>query len=74
MTDYENGAPPMRPHKTTLRAAYRKAPPRVDKYQVNHARTSGGPKFTSLSEALHYIRYCMREGSSNDTMIISKIV
>ena len=35
------------------------------KYQVNHAHTSGGPKFSSLTEACAYIAHCMRNGNSS---------
>jgi hypothetical protein len=41
------------------------------KYQVNHPHTSGGPKFSSLSAALNYIRHAMQNG--NDFMTISKL-
>lgn len=37
-------------------------------YQVNHARTSGGPKFTSISEAVKYIAHCMKEGEPQMTI------
>lgn len=45
--------------------------PRVNKYQVNHAGTSGGPKFTSLTEALAYIAHCMKNG--NNFMTIARL-
>lgn len=45
--------------------------PRPQFYQVNHARTSGGPKFSSITEALRFIAYAMRNG--NDYMSISRI-
>ncbi|WP_181376073.1 hypothetical protein [Ochrobactrum soli] len=46
--------------------------PRPMKYQVNHAMRSGGPKFSSLTEALAYIRHCMNQ-DHNSAMTISKI-
>ena len=46
--------------------------PRPMKFQVNHAMHSGGPKFSSLTEALAYIRHCMSQ-ENNSTMTISKI-
>lgn len=70
MDNYARRNPPMDFINDTTKR--KKRGPRVDKYQVNHARTSGGPKFTSITEALHYIRHCMAD-CDNDTMIISKI-
>ena len=43
------------------------------KFQVNHPMHSGGPKFTSLSEALRYLAHCMKEGNGNDYMTIARI-
>ena len=42
------------------------------KYEVNHPMHSGGPKFTSLSAALDYIRHCMSAGN-NAYMTISAL-
>ena len=44
---------------------------RTEKYQVNHPYTSGGPKFSSLSEALAYIRHALQNG--NEYMTISRL-
>jgi hypothetical protein len=41
------------------------------RYQVNHPDTSGGPKFSSLTEALAYISHCIRNG--NRYMTISNL-
>ena len=46
--------------------------PRPMKYEVNHAHTSQGPKFSSLTEALDYIRHCMKSGN-NSHMTITKL-
>lgn len=43
----------------------------VMKYQVKHPNTSGGPKFSNLTEALAYIRHCIQNG--NNYMTISKL-
>jgi hypothetical protein len=45
--------------------------PRPSKYQVQHRGTSGGPKFSSLWEALRYIAHCLKHG--NDSMTINKL-
>jgi hypothetical protein len=45
---------------------------KVMKYEVNHERTSGGPQFSSLSEALAYISHVMRHGMDR-VLTISKI-
>jgi hypothetical protein len=44
---------------------------KVMKYQVQHPNTSGGPKFSNLTEALDYIRHCIQNG--NDYMTIAKL-
>lgn len=45
--------------------ATKKAP----KYRVNHPRHSGGPTFTSLTEALRYIAHCIQNGNEYMTII-----
>ncbi len=45
--------------------------PRPHKFQVNHPMTSGGPTFSSLSEALRYIAHAIQNG--NDSMSIRNV-
>jgi hypothetical protein len=42
--------------------------PRADRYEVNHPMTSGGPKFSSLSEALRYIAHAIQNGNASMTI------
>jgi hypothetical protein len=42
---------------------------RVAKYQVNHAMHSSGPTFTSLTEALAYMRHAIQNGNGSLTLI-----
>ena len=41
------------------------------KYQVNHEHHSGGPKFTSLWEALRYVAHVLKNYDA-DSVTISK--
>lgn len=54
--------------KKKKRVVRRRAP----QFRVNHPNTSGGPEFTSLTEALSYIRFCMKDGDY-DYMTIGRI-
>lgn len=46
--------------------------PQKMKFQVNHPHHSGGPKFSSLTEALRYIAFVMRDGETK-FMTVSRI-